>query len=145
MPYCLQPSPLVTTCHACDNEAAVKAHKSIHYHARKPARKWAKTEYRTTPDRLHQAMQSRNGDVIDVVHTHSHLEQIKADRSLQKLTTKQTWPTILNPPPVPPMPESCTRSTLHMDHSRKTLVLPLYLRYNNPRGSHSLPSRWKEL
>jgi hypothetical protein len=63
-----------STRHACDNEAAVKAHKSIHYHARKSARKWAKTEYRTTLDRLHQAMQNRDGDTIDVIHTHSHLE-----------------------------------------------------------------------
>jgi hypothetical protein len=74
----------VTTRHACDNEAAVTAHKSIHYHAWKPARKWAKTEYRTTLDRLHQAMQSRNGDIIDVVHTHSHLEHIPTDAYLNR-------------------------------------------------------------
>jgi hypothetical protein len=41
--------------HAFDNEAAVKAHTSIGYHAQKSARKWTRVDYRTTLDRLHQA------------------------------------------------------------------------------------------
>ena len=60
--------------HACDNEAAVKAHTSIRYHAQKSARKWARVDYRTTLDRLYQAMMARGGDGLQVVHTHSHLE-----------------------------------------------------------------------
>ena len=60
--------------HACDNEAAVKAHTSIRYHAQKSARKWARVDYRTTLDRLHQAINARGGAGLQVVHTHSHLE-----------------------------------------------------------------------
>jgi hypothetical protein len=60
--------------HACDNEAAVKAHTSIRYQGQKSARKWARVDYRTTLDILHQAMTARGGDGLQVVHTHSHLE-----------------------------------------------------------------------
>ena len=81
----------ISTRHACDNEAAVKAHKSTRYHARKSARKWAKTEYRTTFDRLHQAMKTRNGDIIDVIHTQSHLEHTTT-QDADLLTHTQTDP-----------------------------------------------------
>ena len=65
--------------HACDNEAAVKAHTSIRYHAQKSARKWARVDYRTTLDRLHQAIHARGGAGLQVVHTHSHLEHMETE------------------------------------------------------------------
>ena len=70
--------PHIITRHACDNEAAVRAHKTIFYHAQKSTRKWARTDYRTALDRLHQAIQNR-GSRIQVVHTHSHLEDTPTD------------------------------------------------------------------
>ena len=76
--YLLLP-PQYRARHACDNEAAVKAHTSIRYHARKSARKWARVDYRTTLDSLHQAITARGGEgLLQVVHTHSHLENILA-------------------------------------------------------------------
>ena len=70
--------PHIITRHACDNEAAVRAHKTIFNHAQKSTRKWARTDYRTALDRLHQAIQNR-GSRIQVVHTHSHLEDTPTD------------------------------------------------------------------
>jgi hypothetical protein len=71
--YTIFPATLHTT-HACNNESAVAAHDTIDHHARKGARKWATTEYRTTLDRLFQVINRRGGTKLDVVHTHSHLE-----------------------------------------------------------------------
>ena len=76
--YTLLPATFHTT-HACDNEAAVDAHDTIDYHARKGARKWATTDYRTALDRLLQAINRRGGTKLDVVHTHSHLEHQHTD------------------------------------------------------------------
>ena len=76
--YALLPAAFHTT-HACDNEAAVDAHDTIDYHARKGARKWATTDYRTALDRLLQAIDRRGGTKLDVVHTHSHLEHQHTD------------------------------------------------------------------
>ena len=73
--YTLMPAHIHTR-HACDNEAAVKAHLTSRAHAGLGARRWAAVEYRVTLDRLHQAISSRNGRPITVVHTHSHLENV---------------------------------------------------------------------
>ena len=56
--YTILPATLHTT-HACDNESAVAAHDTIDHHARKGARKWATTEYRTTQDRRLQVINRR--------------------------------------------------------------------------------------
>jgi hypothetical protein len=73
--YTLLPAHIHTR-HACDNEAAVKAHLTSRSHAGLGARRWAAVEYRVTLDRLHQAISSRDGRPIQVIHTHSHLEGV---------------------------------------------------------------------
>ena len=73
--YTLLPAHMNTR-HACDNEAAVKAHLTSSAHAALGARCWAAVEYRVTLDRLHQAISSRNDRPITVIHTHSHLENV---------------------------------------------------------------------
>jgi hypothetical protein len=66
----------INTRHACDNEAAVKAHHTSESQAKLGARRWAAVEYRATLDRLHQAISSPGGRPIQVIHTHSHLENV---------------------------------------------------------------------
>ena len=78
--YLLLPQHIRTR-HACDNESAVKAHNNIRYHISKAPRKWAKVEYRTTLDRLHEAIAERDGETLHVVHTHSHMEHILTDNA----------------------------------------------------------------
>jgi hypothetical protein len=73
--YTLLPAH-INTRHACDNEAAVKAHLTSRVHAGLGARRWAAIEYRVTLGRLHQAISSRDGRPIKVIHTHSHLEDV---------------------------------------------------------------------
>ena len=66
----------VHTRHACDNEAAVKAHYTTQHHAALGARRWAAVDFRVTLDRLNTAITGRGGEPIDVIHTHSHLENV---------------------------------------------------------------------
>jgi hypothetical protein len=66
----------IHTRHVCDNKAAVKAHLTSRSHAGHGARRWAAVEYRVTLDRLHQAISSRDGGPIQVIHTHSHMEGV---------------------------------------------------------------------
>jgi hypothetical protein len=73
--YTLLPTHIHTR-HACDNEAAVKAHYTTQHHAALGARRWAAVDYRATLDRLNIAITDRVGDPIDVIHTHSHLENV---------------------------------------------------------------------
>jgi hypothetical protein len=65
--YTLLPTHIHTR-HACDNEAAVKAHYTTQHHAA--------LDYRVTLDRLNTAITDRGGEPIDVIHTHSHLENV---------------------------------------------------------------------
>jgi hypothetical protein len=71
--YSLLPAHIHTR-HACDNEAAVKAHLTSRSHTELDTRRWAAVEYRVTLDSLHQAISFRDGRPIQVIHTHSHME-----------------------------------------------------------------------